>query len=194
MLSALIAPNVAAAKDADLASGRYEDSMLIAFNPATGAIHGYFNESRGEPGQFSCIFYLTGTLRGSKTEVSTFDPETPADDTIKGELTLEGRNHFQVKLPTDHGGCANVQSFVDQPADFTLQTAYPWTTIAVVKPEKAYFYDAPGKATHRKAYVVQYDGLGVRSAKPGWLEVDFINPDGKRISGWVRQADVYPVE
>jgi hypothetical protein len=34
--------------------------------------------------------------------------------------------------------------------------------------------------------------VGVRGSKPGWLNVDYVDPDGKAVSGWIKQADFYP--
>ncbi|MBU6494595.1 MAG: hypothetical protein KGQ45_17645, partial [Burkholderiales bacterium] len=63
----------------------------------------------------------------------------------------------------------------------------------VIKSDRAYFYDAPASAQHRKAYIVRGDGVGVRAVRPGWLQVDF--PGDKRMtSGWIKQSEVYPAE
>jgi Transposase domain (DUF772) len=142
-----------------------------------------------------CIFYLTGELHGSSAHVSTYFPEGPATDLIKGELVLETHQKFRVRLPSEHGGCWNVEHFADedQPAQFTLQASPPWTSIAVAKRDKTYFFDTPASAPHRKAYLVKGDGVGVRTTQPGWLEVDFVGGD-KPVSGWIRQSDVYPAD
>jgi hypothetical protein len=181
----------ARADDTDIVSGAYDD-MLIGFDPATRVVTGYFF-SQTVRGQFSCIFYLKGVLHGPSAHVSTYFPETPAADLIKGELALETHMKFRVKLPSEHGGCWNVEHFADdnQPAEFTLKGHHPWTSVAVVRSDKAYFFDAPASVTHRKAYLVKGDGVGVRASQPGWLEVDFIG--GHRpVSGWIRQSDIYP--
>lgn len=188
--ASLLSSAAAHAEAGGPASGVYGE-MLIGFNPASGAVTGYFDSATGG-GQFQCIFYLTGSLHGAAASISTYFPETPAD-AIKGTLTVETRDSFKVRLTTEHGGCGNVEHFADdsQPAEFTLDTGYPWTSIAVVSSDKAYFYDTPASATHRKGYVVKGDGVGVRAQKPGWLQVDFVGGDTP-VSGWIKQSDVFP--
>lgn len=106
---------------------------------------------------------------------------------------LADAGHFRVQLESEHGGCANVELFADptQPATFDLAAAHPWDAVAVVRSDKAYFYDAPGAAAHRKAYVVQGDGVGVRAAKAGWVEVDYVG-GAATVSGWLKSSDLYP--
>lgn len=187
----LLTPYVARAADAGIVSGSY-DGMLIGFDKATQVVTGYFSEETGE-GKFSCIFYLRGKLQGTEAPISTYFPDTPTEDLIKGKLVLGTHGQFEVRLPSEHGGCWNVEHFADesQPAGFTLDTAYPWISVAVVKRDKAYFFDTPTSGTHRKGYVVKGDGVGVRAVQPGWLQVDFVGRD-KPVSGWIRQSDVYP--
>jgi hypothetical protein len=194
-MSALLlsAPPAARAGEVGIAGGVYSDGLIIGVDPATRIVSGYYSSQTGG-GQFSCIFYLTGKLRGPSSQISTYFPGTPTSDLIKGELRLETRQTFQVRLPSEHGGCWNVQHFADQaqPAAFTLESAHPWTSVAVVKSQRAYFFDTPASASHRKGYLVKGDGVGVRATRPGWLQVDYVDPDGKTASGWIRQSDVYP--
>lgn len=192
-LAAQVCAHPPPADDSDIVSGVY-DEMLIGFDPTTRIVTGYFHSEAGQ-GQFSCIFYLTGELHGPSAQVSTYFPETPAADLINGELVLQTNQKFRVRLASEHGGCWNVEHFADDdlPAEFTLQARQPWTSVAVVKSDKAYFFDAPASATHRKAYLVKGDGVGVRISQPGWLEVDFVG-GRKPTAGWIRQSDVYPTK
>ena len=192
VLPPLLAPATSAAQA--LVSGAYDDAMLIAYDPATHLVSGYFDMEQGGEPSFSCIFYLQGRLNGSSASIRTYYPATPKDDLIVGQLSVQSTKSFRVRLPSEHGGCWNVEHFADkdQPAVFTLATSYPWTSVVVVKSPKAYLYASPASPAHGKAYIVQGDGVGVRATQPGWLRVDFVG--GKRpISGWLRQADVYPV-
>jgi len=194
-LSALLgfAPFANGADMGRIVSGAYS-SMLVGFDPATRTVTGYFSDSTGR-GQFSCIFYMTGVLQGSEVPVSTYFPETPTEDLIKGRMVLTARGKFSVRLTSEHGGCWNVEHFADkdEPAEFSLDAAYPWTSVAVIKLHRSYFFDSPESLDHRKGYLVKGDGVGVRAAKPGWLEVDYVGA-GKRISGWIKQADVYSAQ
>jgi len=194
MIFATIAVLAASSAQAapQIASGAYDNTLLIGVDPATSAVSGYFDMTRGGQPSFSCIFYLKGRLVGGMAKVATFFPGDPKGDLIAGVLKPLGRGRVRLALATEHGGCANVWQFADmsQPADFALQQAQPWTSVRVVKASKAYFYDAPG-AAHGKAYVVKGDGVGVRAAQPGWAQADFVG-ENSASSGWLRESDLYP--
>ncbi len=193
-LVVLLAPVAASAAAPPIATGAYEDSLLVGYDPGSNIVTGHFSMEMGLQPRFSCIFYLEGRLKGSSAQVRTYYPATPTEDEITGVLTLDGPNRVQIALPSEPGGCWNVWHFADkdQPADFTLDKAAPWIAVAVARGPKTYFYDAPASPTRRKAYVVKGDGLGVRATRPGWLQVDYVG-GAKTISGWIKQADVYPV-
>lgn len=180
-----------ATPDTDIVSGDYGGALLIGFDPTTRIVSGYFQESTGR-GQFSCTFYLAGKLHDPDTPIRTWFPGRPAD-VITGALVRKAGGSFRLDLSEDHGGCWNVRHFADkdQPAEFDLETAHPWISIAVVKSARAWFFDAPDKAVHRKAYMVQGDGVGVRAIRGQWLLVDFAGGN-KPASGWIRTSDVYP--
>ena len=148
--------------------------------------------TQGAQPSFSCIFYLKGRIAGGAAAVDTFFPDDPKGDLIRGSLASPAPGKVSLTLPTEHGGCANVWHFADQtqPAEFALQSARPWISVRVVKAAKAYFYPSPGAAAHGKAYIVKGDGVGVRAAQRGWLQVDFFS--GTRTSsGWLREEDLY---
>ena len=175
-----------------IASGAYDNTLLIGVDPATSAVSGYFDMTRGGQPSFSCIFYLKGRLAGRMGKLATFFPGDPKGDLIAGALRSLGPGKLRLALATEHGGCANVWQFADmsQPADFALQQAQPWTSVRVVKANKAYFYAAPG-AAHGKAYIVKGDGVGVRATQPGWAQADFVG-ENSASSGWLRESDLYP--
>ena len=190
----LVAPPAAHAENISVSTGVYSDGLLLGFDPTTRIVSGYYHSETGE-GQFSCIFFVVGKLSGSGSIISTYFPEDPASDLIKGKLLVDASQKLTLRLQSEHGGCGNVRHFADaaDPAEFTLDSGHAWTAVAVVKSERAYFFATPESRTHRKAYIVKGDGVGVRARKPGWLEVEYIDPDGKSVSGWIREADVYRV-
>jgi hypothetical protein len=190
-LSLILAAPAVASAAAPIVSGDYDGAMIVAYNPANGEFSGYVDMSEDGTPSFSCVFYLQGKLTGASAAIETYYPGTPKD-VIKGKLILSDPKHFRVVLVTDPGGCQNLQPFNDAsvPATFDLADARPWTSIAVVKSNRAYFYDAAGAATHRKAYVVQDDGLGVRAAKHGWVQVEYTGGNST-ISGWLKASDLY---
>jgi hypothetical protein len=175
-----------------IASGAYENTLLIGVDPATGAVSGYFDMTQGPgPPVISCAFYLRGRLAGRSAAIDTFFPDDPKGDLIRGTLSAQGSGKVRVSLPSEHGGCGNVWQFADpaQPADFALQTAKPWISVRVVRAAKAYFSPTPG-AAHGRAYLVSGDGLGVRAVQAGWVQADFVG--GTRTSsGWLRDGDLY---
>jgi hypothetical protein len=175
--------------DSVIASGDYGGEMLIAVDPASHIVRGYYQSSTGN-GRFNCIFYFSGKVNGA---IRSYFPDTP-EEVIMGTLSRESDGSLSVRLATEHGGCWNVQHFADkdQPAEFTLQTAYPWVAVAVIKSARAHLYDSPTSKMPRKSYVVKGDGLGIRARRPGWLQVDFLG-GGKPVSGWIRSSDVYPM-
>lgn len=191
LAAALIAP-IAANAAPPIQSGSYNDAMLIGYDPATGVVSGYFDMQQGGTPSFSCVFYLSGKLAGGKAAIATYFPKSPKGDLIKGVLALTDSTHFSIGLADEHGGCGNLEPFAQtgDPATFDLATAHAWTSVAVVKSARAYFYASPGAAAHGKAYVVEGDGLGVRASKPGWLQVDYVD-GAKPITGWLPTSDVF---
>jgi len=175
--------------DSQIASGDYGGDMLIAIDPASHIVRGYYQSSTGN-GRFTCIFYFSGKVGGA---IRSYFPETP-QEVVMGTLSRERDGSINVRLASEHGGCWNVQHFADkdQPAEFTLQTAYPWVSVAVIKSARAHLYDSPSNAVPRKSYVVKGDGIGIRATRPGWLQVDFLG-GGKPVGGWIRSSDVYPM-
>jgi hypothetical protein len=174
-----------------IASGAYENTLLLGVDPATGAISGYFAMTQAGPPSISCIFYLKGRLAAGSASVDTYFPDDPKSDLIRGTLSGQGPGKVRLVLPNDHGGCGNVWQFADpgEPADFAMQTARPWISVRVVKATKAYFSPAPG-AAHGKAYMVKGDGVGVLAAQPGWVQAEFVG-EKRTSSGWLREADLY---
>src|SRR5579863_4909668 len=78
----LFAPPAAPAEADGVASGVYDDSLMIGFDPATRIVTGYFYGHSGDVDgvvdQFVCAFYLKGKLSGSRSLISTYDPSAPA--------------------------------------------------------------------------------------------------------------------
>lgn len=187
-----LAAGTANAAPPTIASGAYDNTLLIGVDPATGAVSGYFDMTQGAgPPVISCSFYLKGHITGQRAAVDTFYPQDSKGDLIRGTLSAQGPGKVRLALPSEHGGCGNVWQFADasQPADFALQNARPWTSVRVVRAAKAYFSPTPG-AAHGRAYLVNGDGVGVRAVQSGWVQADFVG--GTRTSsGWLRAGDLY---
>jgi hypothetical protein len=95
-------------------SGQY-GPLLLSVQGA--AVTGAFSETRVGNGtdaapQFSCIFQLSGTLKGGKAHVVTW---YPGQAPIAGELSL-GSDGVSLTLKEDQPGCGMTEaSMVDQP-------------------------------------------------------------------------------
>lgn len=193
-LHALLVLVVASAAASDAAAairpGVY-DELMLGYAPVSRTLTGYFSSSTGA-GQFNCIFYLEGRGDGADVRIETWFPKTPAQR-IGGDLRVGTAGRVTVVLDQEPGGCRMVNPFADktQLASFDLAAAHDWIQVRVVRAAKSYFYDAPGAATHRKGYLVQGDGVGVKAIVSGWLQVDYPGPD-RMVSGWVREADLFP--
>lgn len=174
-----------------IASGAYDNTLLLAVDPASGAVSGYFAMIQDGQPSFSCIFYLRGRMAGRSARVDTYFPDDPRGDLISGSVSAQAAGEVRVALPTEHGGCGNLWHFADatEPADFKLQTPRPWTSVRVVKAAKAYFYAAPN-AAHGKAYILKGDGVGVLAAQSGWVQAEFVG-EKRTSAGWLREADLY---
>jgi hypothetical protein len=185
-----VAPAASHAAPAAIASGVYDNTLILAVGPG-GRLSGYFAMSQAGPPQIDCIAYLRGKLAGSSGAVSSTEPGLPDERPINGRIVGAGAGKVRISLPTEPDGCGNIWSFAnkDDPADFTLQHAEPWIAVRVVKADKAYFSPTPG-AAHGRAYIVKGDGVGVRAAQNGWVQADFVG-DTHATSGWLKESDLY---
>ena len=171
-------------------SGEY-DELMLARNPSTSMISGYFRSETGGGG-FSCIFYLSGKLKSGAAEIETYFPETP-NEKISGLLTVNSADSVTLKLKEEHGGCPNVQHFADadQPAKFSMSKVHAnWVEIRVVKAEKSNFFASPKGKKPLKTYLVRGNAVGVVDNQPDWVRVDYPG-SSKATSGWIRRADLY---
>jgi len=191
-LSALAAlgPAPSHAAPAAVASGVYDNTLILAVGPG-GQLTGYFDMSQPGPPEIDCIAYFRGKLAGNGGAISASEPGLPEEKPINGRIANTAAGAVRITLPNEPPGCGNIWSFAnkDDPADFTLQHAEPWTSVRVVKSAKAYFSPTPG-AAHGKTYVLKDDGVGVRATQAGWVQADFVN-DSRTTSGWLRETDLY---
>lgn len=184
----MTAPAIAA----PIVSGNY-DGLLIGVD-RQGNLTGYFDSSTGN-GQFSCIFFVRGTVAQPATRVDTWFPEDrDANNVIAGSmqaLSENGKPVVRARLKTDPPGCWNVQHFAAEPVSFTLDEQGSWQAIRVVSAKKAYFHDDPSGSHPRKAYAVQGNPLRVFDTQAGWVRAEYVSPEGKRTRGWVPEKDLY---
>jgi hypothetical protein len=181
----------ARADEASVQSGNY-DGLIVGYEPKSNIVSGYFNSETGN-GQFTCMFYLKGKFENNHAKIESYFPGIEKDK-ILGQLSAPVPTRLLISLKKEHGGCWNVRHFADRnPADFDLIKGYPWKSVRVVRAAKAYFYDSPQTEHHRKAYLIESDGVGVRSKKNGWLEVDYTSNE-KPVSGWMKESAFFPAK
>ena len=185
-----VAPAASRAAPAAVASGVYDNTLIVAVGP-TGQLTAYFNMSQAGPPQIDCIAFFRGKLAGAGGTVTASVPGLAEAAPINGQIAKRGAGAVRITLPDEPPGCGNIWSFAnkDDPADFTLQHAEPWTSVRVVRAAKAYFSPTPG-AAHGKAYLVAGDGVGVRAEQNGWAQADFVG-EKRTSSGWLRESDLY---
>jgi hypothetical protein len=188
-LAAALTPLPAAA--APSLSGQY-GALLIAVqgNTVTGA----FSETRVGNGtdaapQFSCIFQLSGTLKGGKAQVVTW---YPGQAPIAGQLSL-GSDGVSLTLKEDQPGCGMTEaSMVDQPWQSGQDKAAPtWIGTRLIATAKAVIRKTPDAKPGRTPYVVQDDAVAVLAVQGGAVQIAYPGPD-KTVTGWVNAIDLTP--
>lgn len=177
---------------APVVSGDY-DGFLIGVD-RNGSLTGYFESSTGR-GQFSCIFFVSGKVRGSADRVDTWFPgNRNPQEVIQGvieRVTSDGKPAIRLKLEEEHGGCWNVQRFASDPSTFALTEQGSWESVRIIASKKAYFYDDPSSPKPRKAYVVAGNVLRVFETRDGWVRAEYVAPENRRTRGWVSERDLF---
>jgi hypothetical protein len=177
---------------APVASGDY-DGFLVGID-RNGSLTGYFESSTGR-GQFSCIFFVSGKVRGSAGRVDTWfpgdrDPRKVIHGVVE-RVTCDGKPAIRLKLEEEHGGCWNVQRFASDPSTFALTEQGSWESVRIIASKKAYFYDDPSSPKPRKAYVVIGNPLRVFETRDGWVRAEYVGPENRRTRGWVSERDLF---
>jgi len=192
----LLSPPIATAQD----SSGEGDGIVVAVDPATRAITGYYHSGTGDDGaggpQFSCTFFLRGSAQGKPPyRITTWFPADPAH-AIEGDLKFAGdagARTVTIRLAQEHGGCWNVQHFAANEGGATLQIdrTGSWTSVRVASARKARFHATPDAGQPQRSFVTTGDPLKVSETRAGWVHATFTNPDDKSTSGWIREADLF---
>jgi hypothetical protein len=188
-------------------SAESSEGLVVAIDPATGVITGYFKSGTGDDGaggpMFSCIFYFRGRAIGKppyRTD-SWFPDRRIADPVIRGTIAFgaaNGRRTATIALAEEHGGCWNVQRFADTGgASFEFDRSGAWLAIRVVSAPRAYFHTEAKNSTRRKAYVTTGDPVRVLQRVSGWVRAEYTGAesgggDTPKTAGWLREADLFP--
>lgn len=177
---------------APLASGDY-GGLLVGVDQG-GSLTGYF-ESSTAGGQFSCILFVSGKVRGSAGRVDTWFPgDSDPKKVIHGvieQANSDGKPAIRLKLEEEHGGCWNVQRFASDAPTLALTEPGKWDAIRIISSKKAYFYDDPLSPATRKAYVVTGNALRVFETRDGWVRAEYVSPENRRTRDWVSERDLF---
>lgn len=171
-----------------IVSGDYDSELKLAFNPNTQKITGFYENATGENSQFSCVFYLEGTVTGESFKIQTYFPNDQMNDLIEGTMQCSKTKIITLQLPEEHGGCWNVQHFADEPVPFTLQKETDWIQISFVVNEKVHFYSQKNEGKKRKAYVVKNDMVFIEKIEDGWAYCSYFGKTTTK--GWLKITDL----
>ena len=177
----------------EVVAGDYDMGLKVAYDPSTKRMTGYFEdytygiETPPRAPQFSCVFYLEGTVSGTTGTLRTAYPND-LEDLIVGRFELVSPNTIRLQLDAEHGGCWNVQHFVEAPVSFTLEHPSPWIQIRYIVSNKAYFYSAPSKGKKRRSYLVKNDFFCVEKISKEWAYGTFYGE--KECKGWIRIGEL----
>ena len=186
--------SLAAADEVKPVSGAY-DALLLAVDPASGAISGYvradtIGTGTGAAPQFTCRFAFAGTAGEQK--IVAWWPG--GDQIVDGATKIGGVISFKadsltVTLQDRPGGCQYLMG-EDNRFEQDLSARHDWRAVRVIRSARAYFYDAPDEKTRRKAFAVENDGVGVLRIEQDWAEVEFVG-DERTTRGWMKIGDFY---
>ena len=159
-----------------------------------GSVHGVFAERRVGNGttnapQFSCLFLLEGRLNGNRGQVETWFPAE--SERIRGTLQLGEQASLQ--LEDNHGGCMMTTGDTkNAPYELSLGERHSgWIGAGLVIANRAILYPSPISVPGRKRpYLVKFDAVAVLARRSGWIHVEYLEADGKPITGWLRDDAV----
>jgi hypothetical protein len=176
-----------------LISGEYSFGLRFAYDEQSSMVTGYFEnytswDEETESPRFSCIFYLEGVVEENKAKIISYYPGTIGGDTIKGTLKIINNKTISIQLSEEHGGCWNVQHFVDEPVKFQSEDSIPWFQIRFIDAPKAYFYSTKSTGNRQKAYVIKNDKVYVIKQDKNWALCVFYGK--KTTKGWIKVSDL----
>ncbi len=173
-------------------SGIYENgNFILGVNKTEGVITGYFEncvgyDERTKKPLICCIFFLYGTRKDDKYQITTWYPGHK--DLIEGELKLpeHGTPNLFIKLKEMPPGYMAQNFDVEKGNDFPLDSAGGWMEVRVVSAPRAYFHREPSPKSKRFAYVVKRDVVRVYEKKSGWVLAEY-----QHSRGWIKEEDLF---
>jgi hypothetical protein len=173
-------------------TGEYGD-LKLAYHEKTKQLTGYFESYAGWDEQaksprFSCTFYIAGVAAGNRFKVRTYHPSDKSTDIIEGTVNVLDSKNVSIQLPEEHGGCWNVQHFVEEPVKFELGQEKSWIQIRYIDTGKAYFFSDKSYDKKMKAYVIRSNVVFVDKIENEWAHCSYIGK--KTTTGWIQVSDL----
>lgn len=171
--------------------GIYASGLMIGFDSASGKVTGVYEDASGwneelKAPHFSCVFYLTGVVKGDSFPVVTYYPGE--EERISGVLVRLDERTIRLRLDQDHGGCWNVLALSNEPQQFELNEEHPWRQIRYVISDKAWFYAEQSDSTPQKTYVIRNDFVCAERNEGSWVYCTFYGEVITR--GWLRVEEL----
>ena len=182
---------LALAAAAAVLPGRYE-SLMVAVSP-DGRVVARLFEERGTGPHFSCEVLFAGRPGpdGKVVGVSWAGGERPR----RAMLSAQGAD-VTLSAPGSSGypGCGmTMGAELDDPLDLSRTAPARWTALLRILPRRAALRPSPGAPAPTRPYVVADDVVGLISRRPGWVEVGLVSDAGRRMTGWLPEAEVRPI-
>lgn len=182
---------------AEIGSGWYED-VAIAVHGPTKTITGYYESESGDQifPSASCAFYFVGKI---VDEHATIQFYVPFDDGVEGETAGELRSladgeSITIKSQSGLSGCFRYEDFsMENPVPKSKAESQDWIAIGLVVSANAFIYRDVGLTEKIVINVESGDVVFVRELGGDGYKVTYIDPEGRKVDGWMSKADFLPL-
>ncbi len=185
--------------------------IVTGYNPGKKILTGYFSLSRPAPGSIDwCNFLFRGKVEETQTialvlknavkdEGSASIAQSKPSRQSKGAIEISsGKNILNIEESELPGNCSwifpdmNVQGISHVGTKYAVSWAGrqkgKWIAVSVISPKRAYFHDAPGDQSARKAFLVSGDVVYIYQEENDWLYVEY-EGSKKNTAGWIKKSD-----
>ncbi|MES2629323.1 MAG: hypothetical protein V4616_10195 [Bacteroidota bacterium] len=121
----------------EIAPGRYESGLRLAYDRQTQMLTGYYDDTypdslseSGDP-NVAGTFYIQGKAEGSSFPIAFYFPGEK-NSRIVGSLRVGVNNEVYIRLSEEYGSLPNFQRFATEPAMFRLEERRNWSEIRYV--------------------------------------------------------------
>lgn len=178
-------------------SGNYDFGLKLAYDSTINKLTGFYENATGwdeqtQSPRFLCSFYFEGNAALSKFKIISYFPKYKFEDTIQGTFEIVNNGTVKIKLYDDHGGCWNVQHFMEEPVVFKVENKHNWQQIRYITSEKSYFFAEKANNKSLHSYVVKFDIVCVERIDGAWAYCIFYGE--KTTKGWIKASDLNSIE